>query len=298
MAIEGVASAWGQALGEEYRKRRDTALELKMRSALIEQETLKKQQLVDYERFSPDMSLNLAQQLFPGATQEQIGQPFTVGQAGILSGLQRANVSANARRTNAARNIRVRTERVGNEVVMYRIDGEGNIVGQKTLGVNPQFKKEVARIDSEWGPSDAIMKRLSNAVDTVSSSGTILKSYPQGAKTRLSVLVQANVPEALEITKARDAFALWLTAAVSGKQMNQKEADAMRVLIPGPEDTLENAQHKLDILSEMVNSKREAAYESYGVQGIGSSRKKENSDEFFGGRAAFEEFRKNRSKKK
>ena len=271
MAIGDFLSGAFGAASEELDTRRKHALELKMLSTKAEIEIAQKKQEFDYQkRLTPNIATHLETQfgMAPGGLSQDVGgvsMGAPTEQANLLSGLQKSKISAQARKESYGRNIRVRTELIGNDVITTRYDSDGNILSEKKRGVAPASQRDFARIKTEWAPSEKILDTLRNSVDVLSAKGSVLESFPTGIQTRLSVLVQNNVHEAVALTKASRAFSLWLTAAVSGKQMTAREQESMSALLPTPEDTFERATDKLDLLSEMINAKIEAAHESYGI---------------------------------
>ncbi len=246
---------------QELDNQNDRAFKLKLQNAQIEGQMRANEQQAKLNEVDSSTAKGLRE--WSGLAPAE--GPMNSQSAMAALGMGKANKMVEAKQLPRQRPTRIRTERVGNDVLSIRYDHDGNELSRVNLGINPASMRKVAEIDTEWAPSNVIIDKLDKSINKLLSDGNILSSYPTGIATKLSVLVQANQPEAIAITRASDAFALWLTAAVSGKQMTAREQAAMAKLLPVPTDTLDNAQTKLTLLSDMISSKREQAYKSYGM---------------------------------
>lgn len=95
--LGGFLAGAATAGSRDIEQRRSNALELKMRSRLMEQELAQKQQLFDYEKASPEVTSEVGEAFNPKGNPFAQGQRASVAELGLLSGISRARASASAR---------------------------------------------------------------------------------------------------------------------------------------------------------------------------------------------------------
>lgn len=263
--VEGVSKGYEEGFVKPEEERRKYKLELAMKSSLIEQENQNRMQQMAQQNQLEQVSGPQAEASLGVLGKTLTSQQRAAFEPGLNKGVLGGIMSGTAKEQSAnLRNGRVSTRIVfkGNQSFIQKRDQAGNLVGEETIGINPSFQKEAAKVDADFGSVEPILNRLSSAVEKFNSPD-FLQRLPNGIKTTLDTLIQNGDPEAIALINASDAFALWLTASDSGKQMTKDERDAIKKLIPTALDALPYAKEKISLLDDRVSGKRNAAYRAF-----------------------------------
>lgn len=272
--LAGAANA-GSA---DIEKRRDSALEIKMRSALLQQESdnrLKEMQQKDnLERFGPEASASIGKL---GDYQAQPGERFTPSQASIFQGYGKAKIKSISRPSGMT------AQQVGDgpdkKIVWFDKNNPGVISGELRVGQDPAAYRQYAKTAAEYAPVKVTVDNLNASIDELLNDDNLIQRGINSGKLSMGALFKEGNPHVIDLINNRHGYALQIAAVVNRGRPSDPDAKAIEEMLPSVNDSAIYAKTKMERIDKMLSSTEDSDYKMLMTGAIPQFRKDKNAED-------------------
>lgn len=271
----GAAAA--NAASADLVNRQANALELKMRSRLIEQQQQgqlnSEKAMMDYGRFSPEESDQLGAMAGVKRTQPR---GFTVPQAGLLGGMAQSKIKASG--SSAGLQVKVIGDGPDQKVVWVNKNRPGEVAGELKVGQNPGMYKAYAKTAGEYAPVKVVVDNLNASVAGLLSDKNLLVRGVNSGKLKMGQLLKEGDERVIDLINNRKGYALQIAAVVNKGRPSDPDAKAIELMLPNENDSVSYAKTKMDRIESMLEATEESDYRMLMAGDLPEFRKDKNRE--------------------
>lgn len=276
--MEGFFAGMAEAGSRDLEKRRDSALEIKMRSALLEQQAQEAEKAAisknKREQFSPEGTAALGDLAGVGyKTGQQIGQH----EGTVMGGLAAAGIKADA--TKSAFDAK------GNKVSQFHMNGKvyervqdrsGSTISLKPIGLDSTTSADVSKAEALYGTYNQNLEDIKVKIQGFITAETAAGRVGQWATKSINDVSQ-NDPKQIAYFKQLTLNALRTDKELTGTARFAKQfGEATMEAFPQVSDTLPVALEKIHTMQGWGRNKLDATYTGYGIEQSAQKYPREN----------------------